>query len=81
VGRVLPRLYGHLIKAHNGPGGCHDTTTTVFSGVQARGGGDARHPGGECEPAKVLGEVKKSVEWRPFVQMIAHSLGTVFEYR
>ena len=32
---VLPRFHGHLTKAHNGPGGCHDTATQVFSGVQA----------------------------------------------
>jgi hypothetical protein len=31
--RVLPRFYGHLIKAHNGPGGCHDTATQIFRGV------------------------------------------------
>jgi hypothetical protein len=33
--RVLPRFCGHLIKAHNGPGGCHDTEAEIFSGVQA----------------------------------------------
>ena len=33
--RVLPHFYGHLGKAHNEPGGCHDTETEVFSGVQA----------------------------------------------
>lgn len=38
---VLPRFYGHLIKSNNGPGGCHDTATEIFSGVQAGSGGDA----------------------------------------
>ena len=32
---VLPRFYGHLVQAHNEPGGCHDTATEIFSGVQA----------------------------------------------
>ena len=31
---VLSRFCGHLNKAHNGPGGCHDTTEAVFSRVQ-----------------------------------------------
>ena len=30
---VLPRFYGHLVKAHNEPGGCHDTAAEIFSGV------------------------------------------------
>ena len=32
---VLPHFYGHLGKAHNEPGGCHDTAAEIFSGVQA----------------------------------------------
>ena len=35
IGWVLPRFYGHLVQAHNEPGGCHDTATEIFSGVQA----------------------------------------------
>lgn len=33
--RVLPRFDGHLAKAQHEPGGCHDTTAELFSGVQA----------------------------------------------
>jgi len=33
--RVLPRFDGHLDKAQNEPGGCHDTEAEIFSGVQA----------------------------------------------
>jgi len=35
LSRVQPRFCGHLIKAHNGPGGCHDTEAEILSGVQA----------------------------------------------
>lgn len=31
---VQPRFYGHLVKAHNEPGGCHDTEAEVFGRVQ-----------------------------------------------
>ena len=45
--RVLPRFYGHLVTAHNGPGEVSWPEAEVFSGVQARSGGDAAVP--RCE--------------------------------